>query len=83
MNNHLLVNKLDNLTLDKLKNICDAPVVLKLVKEIIKSKDAVDSDGLVNTRPDGFTPSVDIISHGNNDKYIIYMDIPGLSEKDI
>jgi hypothetical protein len=48
MNNHLLVNKLDNLTLDKLKNICDAPVVLKLVKEIIKSKDAVDSDGSIN-----------------------------------
>lgn len=48
MNNNLLVNKLDNLTLDKLKNICDAPVVLKLVKEIIKSKDAVDSDGSIN-----------------------------------
>ena len=48
MSNHLLVNKLDNLTLDKLKNICDAPVVLKLVKEIIKSKDAVDSDGSIN-----------------------------------
>jgi hypothetical protein len=48
MNNHLLVNKLDNLTLDKLKNTCDAPVVLKLVKEIIKSKDAVDSNGSIN-----------------------------------
>ena len=48
MNNNLLVNKLDNLTLDKLKNICDAPVVLKLVKEIINSKDAVDSDGSIN-----------------------------------
>jgi hypothetical protein len=48
MSNHLLVNKLDNLTLDKLKNICDAPVVLKLVKEIIKSKDAVDLDGSIN-----------------------------------
>ncbi len=48
MNNHLLVNKIDNLTLDKLKNNCDAPVVLKLVKEIIKSKDAVDSDGSIN-----------------------------------
>jgi len=48
MNNHLLVNRIDNLTLDKLKNNCDAPVVLKLVKEIIKSKDAVDSDGSIN-----------------------------------
>ena len=48
MNNHLLVNKIDNLTLDKLKNNCDVPVVLKLVKEIIKSKDAVNSDGFIN-----------------------------------
>lgn len=48
MNNHLLVNKLDNITLDKLKNNCDAPVVLKLVKEIIKNKDVVDSDGSIN-----------------------------------
>jgi len=48
MNNHLLVSRIDNLTLDKLKNNCDAPVVLKLVKEIIKSKDAVDSDGSIN-----------------------------------
>lgn len=48
MTSHPLVNKIDNLTLDKIKNNCDAPVVLKLVKEIIKSKDAVDSDGSIN-----------------------------------
>ena len=48
MNSHLLVNKLDNLALDRLKDACDVPVVLRLVKEIIKSKDTVDSDGSIN-----------------------------------
>ena len=48
MNNQLLAKKLDNLTFDKIKNACDVPVVLKLVKEIIKSKDAVDSNGSIN-----------------------------------
>jgi HSP20 family molecular chaperone IbpA len=31
-------------------------------------------------RPDNFLPSIDIIS---NDKYIIYMDVPGLKKDDI
>lgn len=37
----------------------------------------------MNTRPDSFTPSIDIICNGTYDKYIIYMDIPGLSYEDV
>ncbi len=32
------------------------------------------------TRPDSFVPAVDIIA---NDKYQIFMDVPGLSKDDI
>ena len=63
----------------------DNKLIKRIKTEAILDEDlripqiSIDSSGLVNTRPDGFTPSVDIISHGNNEKYIIYMDIPGLS----
>ena len=32
------------------------------------------------TRPDSFLPAVDIIA---GDKYMIFMDVPGLSKEDI
>ncbi len=32
------------------------------------------------TRPDSFLPATDIIA---SDKYVIYMDVPGISEEDI
>ncbi len=32
------------------------------------------------SKPDSFIPATDIISQ---DKYIIYMDVPGISEEDI
>ncbi|KRX05357.1 P-loop containing nucleoside triphosphate hydrolase [Pseudocohnilembus persalinus] len=41
----------------------------------------IDASGLVNSmRPDSFTPQVDIVA---DDKYYIYMDIPGLCKDDI
>ena len=41
---------------------------------------SIDSSGLLMTRPDSFVPAVDIIA---NDKYQIFMDVPGLSKEDI
>ncbi len=41
---------------------------------------AIDSSGLVMTRPDSFLPNVDIIA---NERYLIYMDIPGMKNEDI
>ncbi|CAD8086757.1 unnamed protein product [Paramecium sonneborni] len=40
----------------------------------------IDQSGLILARPDSFAPATDIIA---NDKYIIYMDVPGISEDDI
>jgi len=37
---------------------------------------SIDSSGLIMTRPDSFVPLVDIIA---NDKYRIYMDVPGIN----
>lgn len=42
---------------------------------------ALDASGLMLTRPDSFVPPVDIIIENN--RYTIYMDVPGLSAKDI
>ena len=41
---------------------------------------SIDQSGHVMTRPDNFLPAVDIIA---NEKYMIYMDIPGLCKEDI
>lgn len=41
---------------------------------------AIDSSGFVMTRPDSFLPNCDIIKE---DEYIIIMDIPGMTSKDI
>ena len=35
---------------------------------------------IYKTRPDSFLPATDIIA---SDKYVIYMDVPGISEEDI
>jgi len=35
---------------------------------------------LILARPDSFAPATDIIA---NDKYIIYMDVPGISEEEV
>ncbi|CAD8070763.1 unnamed protein product [Paramecium primaurelia] len=40
----------------------------------------IDQSGLILARPDSFAPATDIIA---NDKYTIYMDVPGISEEDI
>ncbi|CAD8098459.1 unnamed protein product [Paramecium sonneborni] len=40
----------------------------------------IDQSGLILARPDSFAPATDIIA---NDKYIIYMDVPGINEEDI
>jgi HSP20 family molecular chaperone IbpA len=37
-------------------------------------------DLLIKARPDSFLPAVDIIA---TDKYIIYMDVPGLTKDEI
>lgn len=51
------------------------------MKEIIRLPQvSIDSSGLIMTRPDSFVPAVDIIA---NDKYQIYMDVPGMSKEDI
>jgi HSP20 family molecular chaperone IbpA len=42
---------------------------------------ALDASGLMLTRPDSFIPPVDILEEGGY--YTIYMDVPGLSAKDI
>lgn len=41
---------------------------------------SLDASGLL-TRPDSFIPEVDIVLKGN--EYIIFMDVPGLTAKDI
>ena len=41
---------------------------------------AIDSSGLVLTRPDSFIPSTDIIK---GEEYCIYLDLPGVDMKDI
>ena len=43
---------------------------------------AMDASGLMLTRPDSFMPPVDICIEEDGD-YCIYMDVPGLSAKDI
>ena len=48
MNNRLLEKKLDNLALNKIRNTCGVPVISALVKEIIKSRDVLDTNGLIN-----------------------------------
>lgn len=42
---------------------------------------ALDASGLMLTRPDSFVPPVDVVVE--QDSYTIYMDVPGLSAKDI
>jgi HSP20 family molecular chaperone IbpA len=42
---------------------------------------ALDASGLMLTRPDSFMPPIDVVTE--DDKYCIYMDVPGLSAKDI
>jgi len=42
---------------------------------------ALDASGLMLTRPDSFMPPVDIVLEDGF--YTIYMDVPGLSAKDI
>jgi len=42
---------------------------------------SLDASGLMMTRPDSFMPPVDIVI--DKDTYSIYMDVPGLSTKDI
>ena len=41
---------------------------------------AIDQSGLIMTRPDSFAPQVDIYA---GEKYIIFMDMPGISLEDI
>lgn len=41
---------------------------------------SLDASGLMLTRPDSFLPEVDVIQ---DEEYIIYMDIPGMTAKDI
>jgi len=48
MKSNSLTKKLDNLAIDDLKNLCDAPVILRLVKEIIKTKDVIEPNGSIN-----------------------------------
>ena len=48
MKNKFLSKRLDSLTMDDIKGVCDAPVVLRLVKEIIKTKDVIESNGSIN-----------------------------------
>jgi hypothetical protein len=48
MKNNSLAKKLDDLCIEDFKKLCDAPVVLRLVKEILKSKDVVNPNGSIN-----------------------------------
>jgi hypothetical protein len=48
MKNNFVFKKLDSILINELKDICDAPVVLRLVKEIIKTKDVIEPNGSIN-----------------------------------